>query len=59
MRGSGLKFRLLIGAVIVGFAFMKRCGNKTINPYTNREQNITMDPQQEIAIGVQSAPEMA
>lgn len=59
MRGSGLKFRLLIGVVIIAFAFVKKCGNKTVNPYTNRVQNISMDPQQEIAIGIQSAPEMA
>ena len=59
MRGNGLKFRLLIGAVIVAFAFLKRCGNKTVNPYTNRVQNINMDPQQEIAIGRESAPQMA
>jgi len=59
MRGSGIKFRLLIGLVIVGFAFVKKCNNKTVNPYTNRVQNINMDPQQEIAIGIQSAPQMA
>lgn len=59
MRRGGLKFRLLIGAVIVAFAFIKKCSNKTVNPYTNRVQNINMDPQQEIAIGIQSAPQMA
>ncbi|WP_010520871.1 M48 family metalloprotease [Aquimarina agarivorans] len=59
MRRGGLKFRLLIGVVIVAFAFVKRCSNKTVNPYTNRVQNINMDPQQEIAIGIQSAPQMA
>jgi len=59
MRRGGLKFRLLIGAAIVVFAFIKKCGNKTVNPYTNRVQNINMGPQQEIAIGIQSAPQMA
>ncbi len=59
MRRGGLKFRLLIGVAIVAFAFIKKCGNKTVNPYTNRVQNINMDPQQEIAIGIQSAPQMA
>ncbi len=59
MRRGGLKFRLLIGVVIVAFAFIKKCSNKTVNPYTNRVQNINMDPQQEIAIGIQSAPQMA
>jgi len=59
MRRGGLKFRLLIGVAIVAFAFVKKCGNKTVNPYTQRVQNISMDPQQEIAIGIQSAPQMA
>lgn len=59
MRRGGLKFRLLIGLVIVAFAFIKKCSNKTVNPYTNRVQNISMDPQQEIAIGLESAPQMA
>ena len=59
MRGGAFKFRLLIGVIIVAFAFVKKCSNKTINPYTNRSQNINMDPQQEIAIGIQSAPQIA
>ena len=58
MRRGGLKFRLLIGVVIVAFAFVKKCSNKTVNPYTNRTQNINMEPSQEIAIGLQSRPEM-
>jgi len=59
MRGNGLKFRLLIGLIIVAFAFIKKCNNKTVNPYTNRTQNISMSAQEEIAIGLQSAPQMA
>jgi len=59
MRRGGLKIRLLIGAAIVGFALMKKCNNKTENPYTNRIQNINMSSDQEIAIGLQNAPQMA
>ncbi len=59
MRRGGLKIRILIGLAIVAFAFIKKCNNKTVNPYTNREQNISMSADQEIAIGLQSAPEMA
>ncbi len=59
MRGrGGLKIRLLIGLAIVAFAFIKRCATKETNPYTNREQNISMSPDEEIAIGLQSAPHM-
>lgn len=59
MRRGGLKFRLLIGLAIVAFAFVKRCNNKALNPYTNRVQNIAMSPHEEIAIGLQSAPHIA
>ncbi len=59
MRRGGLKIRILIGVAIVAFAFIKKCNNKTTNPYTDRVQNINMTSDQEIAIGLQSAPEMA
>ncbi len=59
MRRGGLKIRILIGLAIVAFAFIKKCNNKTMNPYTDRVQNINMTSDQEIAIGLQSAPEMA
>ncbi|MBG6131203.1 putative Zn-dependent protease [Aquimarina sp. EL_43] len=59
MRRGGLKIRILIGLAIIAFAFFKKCNNKTLNPYTNRVQNINMTSDQEIAIGLQSAPEMA
>lgn len=56
---SGLKIRLLIGVVIVGFALLKNCSNKQENPYTGKVQSITMTPDQEIVIGLQHAPAMA
>jgi len=59
MRGSKLKIRLLIGLAIVAFAFMRKCNQKQENPYTGRTQTINMTPEQEIAIGLQSAPQMA
>ena len=57
-RGSW-KIRIFIGLAIVAFAFIQRCNNKEENPYTGRVQNINMSAEQEIAIGLQSAPEMA
>ena len=57
-RGSW-KIRILIGLAIVAFAFIQRCNTKEENPYTGRVQNINMSAEQEIAIGLQSAPEMA
>ncbi|SHJ65545.1 M48 family metalloprotease [Aquimarina spongiae] len=59
MRRGGLKIRILIGVAIVAFAFIKKCSNRTHNPYTDRVQNINMTSDQEIAIGLQSAPAMA
>jgi predicted Zn-dependent protease len=58
MRGSW-KIRIFIGLAIVAFAFVQKCNNTEENPYTGRSQHITMSPDQEIAIGLQSAPEMA
>lgn len=59
MRRGSWKIRILIGLAIVAFAFIQRCSNKEENPYTGRVQNINMSADQEIAIGLQSAPEMA
>lgn len=59
MRRGSWRIRILIGLAIVAFAFVRRCNNQEENPYTSRTQNINMTAEQEIAIGLQSAPEMA
>ena len=59
MRRGSWRIRILIGLAIVAFAFVRRCSNQEENPYTGRTQNIDMTAEQEIAIGLQSAPEMA
>ena len=59
MRRGSWKIRILIGLAIVAFALIQRCNNKEENPYTGRVQNINMSAEQEIAIGLQSAPQMA
>lgn len=56
-RGSW-KIRIFIGLAIVAFAYIQRCSNRETNPYTGREQTINMSSEQEIAIGLQSAPQM-
>ncbi len=58
MRRGSWKIRIFIGLAIVAFAFVQRCSNKEANPYTGRNQTISMTPEQEIAIGLQSAPEI-
>ncbi|APQ16513.1 M48 family metalloprotease [Maribacter hydrothermalis] len=59
MRRGSWKIRIFIGLAIVAFAFIQKCNNTEVNPYTGRSQHITMSSEQEIAIGLQSAPEMA
>jgi predicted Zn-dependent protease len=59
MRRSSWKFRILLGVAIVLFAYVNRCSNKEENPYTGRVQTIDMTTEEEIAIGLQSAPQMA
>jgi len=58
MRRGSWKIRIFIGLAIVAFAYIQRCSNKEENPYTGRVQNINMSTDQEIAIGLQSAPEV-
>lgn len=59
MRRGSWKIRIFIGLAIVAFAFIKRCNSKEENPYTGRIQTINMSSDQEIAIGLQSAPQIA
>lgn len=59
MRKGGFKFRLLIGLVIVAFAYLRKCSQRTVNPYTGKTQTISLSTDQEIAIGLQQAPAMA
>ncbi|RBW55245.1 M48 family peptidase [Tenacibaculum sp. E3R01] len=56
---GGFKIRLLIGLVIVAFAYLKKCSQQEENPYTGKTQSISLSPEQEIAIGLQQAPSMA
>ncbi len=58
MRRGNYKVRFLIGAAIILFAVVKYCTSAETNPYTGKEQHITITEEQEIAIGLQSAPQM-
>lgn len=59
MRRGSWKLRIFIGLLIVAFALFQKWNNSEKNPYTGRVQHINMTAEQEIAIGLQSAPEMA
>jgi len=58
-RGSGCSVRLLMAAVIVIFSLITYFGSQSTNPVTKDVQHISMSPDQEIAMGLQAAPEMA
>jgi predicted Zn-dependent protease len=58
MRSRNFKVRLLIGVAIALFFVFKRCSQQEVNPYTGRTQTISMSADKEIAIGLQSAPQM-
>jgi|TARA_B110000967_G_C18818389_1_gene527349 predicted Zn-dependent protease len=59
MRRGNLKIRLIIGAGIILFSLFKYYSNRQINPYTGKKQSISLTVDQEIAIGLRSAPSMA
>lgn len=54
----GGKGRLLIGVVVAAFALLSYCSSKEYNPITGEEQYISLTPKQEIALGLQSTPQM-
>lgn len=46
----------LVVAAISGFAYLT---NTQVNPVTGEKQRVALSPQEEVALGVQSAPQMA
>jgi predicted Zn-dependent protease len=55
---SRFKLTLLIGAVMAAFSLLKYYGNSQINPITGENQRVSLSAEQEVAIGLQSAPHM-
>jgi len=62
-RNQGGKLRipptLIVAIVMAGFALCKYYGQSSVNDITGEKQYIAMTPEQEIAMGLQSAPQMA
>lgn len=56
---SALKMRLMIGLAVVGFAVFSYFRSAEYNPITGEKQYISLTPEQEIAMGLQAAPQMA
>lgn len=57
-RGGGGGSRLIIGAVIAVFALISYFSSTQFNPITGETQHLSLTTDQEIALGLQSAPEM-
>lgn len=58
-RSSGLKMRIILGLVMAGIALISYYGKTQVNPLTGEKQQVGMTPEQEVAMGLQSAPQMA
>ncbi|MCD8540005.1 MAG: M48 family metalloprotease, partial [Leadbetterella sp.] len=58
-RGNGLKFRLIIGLVMAAIAYFSYMGKSQENPLTGESQKVSLSPEEEVALGLQSAPQMA
>lgn len=57
-RGSGCSGRLIMAAAIAIFSLISHFGTTQNNPITGETQHISINPKQEIALGLQAAPQM-
>ncbi|UFP95475.1 M48 family metallopeptidase [Gloeobacter morelensis] len=55
--GGGI-FRVLIALVLAGGALFTYFSSTQLNPVTGEKQNITITPEQEIALGLQALPQL-
>lgn len=58
-RGNGLKFRIIIGLVMAAIAYFSYLSKSQKNPLTGENQKVSLSPEEEVAMGLQSAPQMA
>ncbi len=59
MESSGVKFRAFIAIIMAVVALFSYYGKNQVNPITGEKQHIDLTPEQEVSIGLQSAPQMA
>lgn len=57
--GRGIPLQWIIGAVIAVAGFVVYFTHTSVNPTTGEKQHVNLSPDQEIALGEQSTPEMA
>lgn len=59
MRKGNSKVKLLIGTAIILFTLFQYYSKSEVNEFTGKTQHISLSAEEEIAIGLQSAPQMA
>ena len=57
-RRRSMKGTIIIGLLLAGYALFKYFNNQQTNPITGEVQHVSISPEQEVAIGLQSAPRM-
>jgi beta-barrel assembly-enhancing protease len=55
---GGIPIKLILAMVIAGFSVFSYLMSSSTNTVTGRTQHVKLSPQQEVALGLQSAPEM-
>lgn len=58
-KSGGFKIRLLIGAGIILYSLFQYYAKRETNEYTGKSQSVDLTVDQEIQLGLQSAPQMA
>jgi predicted Zn-dependent protease len=58
-RGGGCGGRLIIAALMVGVSLFTYFSSRSTNEVTGEVQHVSMTPEQEVAMGLQAAPEVA
>jgi predicted Zn-dependent protease len=57
--GSRINFRTIIGIAIILFGIISYFGHESVNPTTGEKQHVSMTADDEISLGLQSAPQMS
>ncbi len=56
---GGFKGRIILGLIIAAISFASYYSSSEVNPITGEKQRVAISKDQEIAMGLQAAPEMA
>ena len=59
MNRSGLNMRLILMVGMIGFSVISWYMKSSVNPITGEKQRVSLTPEEEVALGLQSAPQMA